>query len=94
MIRIEVDIQHQRVNAIIDTGAQVTILNGQFFYLFPSKPYIDRETPLHTAGREMSMKCRVMQPMCSSMHGFEFRQRLHVAPIDYDMLLGMDFLCR
>ena len=94
MIRIDVDIQHQRVNAIIDTDAQVTILNGQFFYQLPSKPYIDRETPLHTAGREMSMKCRVMQSMCSSIHGFEFRQRFHVAPTDYDMLLGMDFLSR
>jgi hypothetical protein len=39
---------------------------------------IDRETLLHTAGREMSMKCRVMQPMCFSTHGFEFRQSLHV----------------
>ena len=28
------------------------------------------------------------------MHGFEFRQSLHVAPIDCDILLGMDFLSR
>jgi len=42
----------------------------------------------------MSMKCRIMQPMCFSIHGFEFRQSLHVAPIDCDMLLGMDFLSR
>ena len=55
---------------------------------------IDWETLLHTAGREMSMKCRVMQPMCFSTHGFEFRQSLHVVPIDCDMLLGMDFLSR
>jgi len=40
------------------------------------------------------MKCRVMQPMCFSIHGFEFRQSLHVAPIDCNMLLGMDFLSR
>jgi hypothetical protein len=31
IIRIGVDIQNQRVNAIIDTGAQVTILNDQIF---------------------------------------------------------------
>ena len=94
MIRIEVDIQNQKVNAIIDAGTQVTILNDQFFDQLPSKPYIDRETQLHTAGREMSMKCRVMQQMCFSILGFEFRQSLHVAPIDCDMLLGMDFLSR
>ena len=40
------------------------------------------------------MNCRVMQPMCFSIHGFEFRQSLHVAPIDCDILLGMDFLSR
>ena len=94
MIRIGVDIQNQRVNAIIDTGAQVTILNDQIFDQLPSKPYTERETKLHTAGREMSMKCRVMQPMCFSILGFEFRQPLHVAPIDCDMLLGMDFLSK
>ena len=94
IIRIGVDIQNQRVNAIIDTGAQVTILNDQIFDQLPSKPYTERETKLHTAGREMSMKCRVMQPMCFSILGFEFRQPLHVAPIDCDMLLGMDFLSK
>jgi len=31
MIRIEVDIQNHKVNAIIDTGAQVTILNDEIF---------------------------------------------------------------
>ena len=35
-----------------------------------------------------------MQPMCFSILGFEFRQGLHVAPIDCDMLLEMDFLSR
>jgi hypothetical protein len=39
MIRIGVDIQNQKVNAIIDTGAQVTILNDQIFDQLPSKPY-------------------------------------------------------
>ena len=46
------------------------------------------------AGREMSMKCRVLQPMYFSILGFEFRQCLHVAPIDCDMLLGMDYLSK
>ena len=46
MIRIEVDNQNQRVNAIIDTGAQVTIFNDQIVDQFPSKPYTDRETQL------------------------------------------------
>jgi hypothetical protein len=94
MIRIGVDIQNQKVNAIIDTGTQVTILNDQIFDQLPSKPYTERETQLHTAGREMSLKCRVMQPMGFSILGFEFRQTLHVAPIDCDMLLGMDFLSK
>ena len=94
MIRIEVDIQTHKVNTIIDTGAHVTVLNDQIFDQLQSKPYTDREILLHTAGREMSIKCRVMQPMCFSIHGFEFRQSLHVAPIDCDMLLGMDFLSR
>jgi hypothetical protein len=48
MIRIEVDIQNQKVNAIIDTGSQVTILNDQIFDQLPSKPYTERETQLHT----------------------------------------------
>jgi hypothetical protein len=77
MIRIGVEIQNQKVNAIIDTGAQVTSLNDKKNYQLPSKPYTERETQLHTVGREMSMKCRDMQPMCFSILGFEFRQPLH-----------------
>lgn len=52
MIWIEVDIQNHKVNAIIDTGAQDTILNDHIFDQLQSKPYRQGNPASHSWSRD------------------------------------------
>ncbi|CAG2193266.1 unnamed protein product [Mytilus edulis] len=94
LLRCIVKIQDKEVNALIDTGSEVTILNDSVFETLAEKPYIIRETTMHGAGRDMLMTCRITNPVEFSIQHLTFNERLYVAPIDCDMLLGADFLIK
>ncbi|CAC5404736.1 unnamed protein product [Mytilus coruscus] len=55
LFRCVVKIQNKEVNALIDTGSEVTILKDSVFDALTQKPYIIRETTMHGAGRDMRM---------------------------------------
>ncbi|CAG2232013.1 unnamed protein product [Mytilus edulis] len=57
LFRCVVRIQNKEVNALIDTGSEVTILKDSVFDALTQKPYIIRETTMHGAGRDMRMTC-------------------------------------
>ncbi|CAC5370438.1 unnamed protein product [Mytilus coruscus] len=94
LLRCIVKIQDKEVNALIDTGSEVTILKDSVFETLAQKPYIIRETTMHGAGRDMLMTCRITNPVEFSIQHLTFNERLYVAPIDCDMLLGADFLIK
>ncbi|CAC5418879.1 unnamed protein product [Mytilus coruscus] len=88
LFRCVVKIQNKEVNALIDTGSEVTILKDSVFDALTQKPYIIRETTMHGAGRDMRMTCRITNPTEFSIELLAFKETLHVAPIDCDMLIG------
>ncbi|CAG2184734.1 unnamed protein product [Mytilus edulis] len=94
LFRCVVRIQNKEVNALIDTGSEVTILKDSVFDALTQKPYIIRETTMHGAGRDMRMTCRITNPTEFSIELLSFKETLHVAPIDCDMLIGADFLIK
>ncbi|CAC5393110.1 unnamed protein product [Mytilus coruscus] len=94
LLRCIVKIQDKEVNALIDTGSEVTILKDSNFETLAQKPYIIRETTMHGAGRDMRMTCRIINPVEFSIQHLTFNERLYVAPIDCDMLLGADFFIK
>ncbi|CAC5405747.1 unnamed protein product [Mytilus coruscus] len=94
LFRCVVKIQNKEVNALIDTGSEVTILKDSVFDALTQKPYIIRETTMHGAGRDMRMTCRITNPTEFSIELLAFKETLHVAPIDCDMLIGADFLIK
>ena len=49
---------------------------------------------LHTAGRDMSMKGYLIEPMTIDIKGLQFNESLYVAPIEDAMLIGLDFLSK
>ncbi|VDI27662.1 Hypothetical predicted protein [Mytilus galloprovincialis] len=49
---------------------------------------------MHGAGRDMRMTCRITNPTEFSIELLSFKETLHVAPIDCDMLIGADFLIK
>ena len=79
-------------NAIIDTGAQVTILSDKIYETLTPKPSIIKETSLHAAGRDMKMLCSITEPISMKIGDMKFTQEFYIAPLDCDMLIGLDFL--
>ncbi|CAC5393046.1 unnamed protein product [Mytilus coruscus] len=94
LLKCIVKIQDKEVNALIDTGSEVTILKDSVFETLAQKPYKIRETTMHGAGRDMLVTCRITNPVEFSIQYLTFNERLYVAPIDCDMLLGADFLIK
>ncbi|CAC5393245.1 unnamed protein product [Mytilus coruscus] len=94
LLRCIVKIQDKEVNALIDTGSEVTILKDSVFETLAQKPYIIRETTMHGEGRDMLMTCRITNPVEFSIQHLTFNERLYVAPIVCDMLLGADFFIK
>ncbi|VDH99609.1 Hypothetical predicted protein [Mytilus galloprovincialis] len=94
LFRCVVRIQNKEVNALIDTGSEVTILKDSVFDTLTQKPYIIRETTMHGAGRDMRITCRITNPTEFSIELLSFKETLHVAPIDCNMLIGADFLIK
>ncbi|CAC5355940.1 unnamed protein product [Mytilus coruscus] len=52
------------------------------------------ETVMCGSGRDMRMTCRITNPTEFSIQHLTFKETLHVAPTDCDMLIGVDFLIK
>ena len=47
---------------------------------------------MQAAGREMQMKGTLLQPVQIKIGNRRFKESVYVAPIEDDMLLGLDFM--
>ena len=92
LLRVPIHLQGLTINALVDTGAEVTILSDTLFHTLEHKPYIIKETIMHGAGKEMSMKCRITNPVRFRIGKLSFTHGLYVAPLDCEMILGYDFM--
>ncbi|CAG2188812.1 unnamed protein product [Mytilus edulis] len=87
-------VQGQSVISVVDTAAEVTIISDKVFESFIKKPPIKRKTTMQAAGRGMHMDAFVVGPVELKIGERTYRTDIYVAPIDNDMLLGLDFLVR
>ena len=93
-IMIPIRVQGITVDGIIDTASDVTIISDKVYNSLPVKPSIVKSIALHTAGRDMSMKGYLLEPMTIDIKGLQFNESLYVAPIEDAMLIGLDFLSK
>ncbi|CAG2245026.1 unnamed protein product [Mytilus edulis] len=94
MLRFTLKVQGQSVISVVDTAAEVTIISDKVFESFIKKPPIKRKTTMQAAGRGMHMDAFVVGPVELKIGERTYRTDIYVAPIDNDMLLGLDFLVR
>lgn len=94
MLRVPVVLQDKQINAVVDTAAEVTIISDSVFRGMEPKPPFLKKVILHTAGRDMKMKGFVVGPVALKLGNSTFPEAVYVAPIQDDMLLGLDFLLR
>ena len=88
---VPIEIRGKPASAVIDTGAQVTIVNSQFFdslnCSLPSEPVI-----LKGIDPEKSVEGYVVRKVPLTVGGRSYKWDLYVALIEDELLLGLDFM--
>ena len=82
------------VNAIVDSAADVTIISDRLYKGLKKPPSKVKYVNLDTAGREMSMQGFIADPVKVRIGTSTYRGPVYVAPLEQDMLLGVDLLKR
>ena len=78
------------MKARVDSGAEVTILSSAIYD--KQKPGKVRNIKMQLAGKDSVMTGFVTQPITLQLGTQKFQERVYVAPICDDMLLGHDLL--
>ena len=82
----------RKVNAVVDSAAEVTILSDKVYQALTHKPPKLREVTLLTAGRKMVMKGFVAGPVRLKIGDQWYNETVYIAPIEQEMLVGFDIL--
>ena len=80
------------INARIDSGAEITILSSKIYEKLNKAPAKVREVGLQMADKDTVMKGFIIQPLKMKLGNQCFSERVYVASIGEDMLLGHDLL--
>ena len=92
MFRVPVKVQGMQLQAVVDTAAQVTLVSEEFYKSLDPAPPIRKEVVMNTAGKGMQMNGYIDGPFQVVLGTHQFSVEIYVAPIEEDMLLGLDFL--
>ena len=76
----------------VDTAAQVTIISDWVFDSLQRKPEKIRDVKLLTAGRDLAISGKVVEPVRLKIGERWYMENVYVVPIDQEMLLGFDIL--
>ena len=94
VFNVDVDVEGNRVQAVVDTAAEATLLSDRLFYtLNPPPPFI-RPCKIATAGRELSMDGGVVGPVRLKLGDRECTENIYVTPLEDEMLIGFDLLTK
>ena len=80
------------INARIDSGAEITILSSQIYEKLKNAPAKIKDIELQMADNDTVLKGFIIQPLKMKLGNQNFSERVHVASIGDDMLLGHDLL--
>jgi hypothetical protein len=92
MFRVPVEVQGMQLQAVVDTAAQVTLVSEEFYKSLDPAPPIRKEVIMNTARKGMQMNGYIAGPFQVVLGTHLFTVEIYVAPIEEDMLLGLDFL--
>ncbi|XP_048251534.1 uncharacterized protein LOC125379302 [Haliotis rufescens] len=93
-IMITLEIGGCPTEAVIDSGAEMTVISDKLFRKLTDQPPTVQEVVLKNAGRDLKMKGFITDMTRIRIQGKTYRLPICVAPIEDDMLLGADFILR
>ena len=91
-LTIPVRVAEHSIVAVVDSATDVTIISDRVFSQLRNPPPKLRDVKLDTAGRKMTMRGFVAGPIKLKIGETWYRGPVYVAPIEQDMLLGIDLL--
>ena len=91
---IPITLQDGSIKAVVDTAAMVTVISDEIYRGMKPNPPCLKATSLQTAGRDMKMAGHIVGPLLIKLGTVTFPAVVHVAPINKDLLLGLDFLLK
>jgi len=80
------------VRARIDSGAEITILSSIKYAQLKKKPAKVKDITMRLADNDSSIKGFIIKPISIRLGNQTFKERVYVAPIQDEMLLGHDLL--
>ena len=92
MFRVLILIQGVKTFAVVDTVVEVTIISDKLYESLEEKSKIIKEVVMNTAGRDLKMKAHIVFPVRLKLGEKVYEEQIYVAPIEDEMLLGIDFL--
>jgi hypothetical protein len=91
---VKLRVQDLLVEAVVDTGAGVSVLGTEQYDLLENKPPVKRYVTLMQAGVDARLKGFIAGPFSIQVGENIQEVDLYVAPLKDPMLLGIDFLCK
>ena len=92
LLYIPICVQGKFLNAVVDTASEVTLISDKVYQGLQPQPQVVRNFLLYAAGRNMKMRGYEIKPVEVKLGNYETKESIYVAPIEDDMLLGLDFL--
>ena len=89
---LPITLQDRSIKAVVDTAGMVTVISDEIYRGMKPNPPCLKATSLQTAGRDMKMAGRIVILLLIKLGTLTFPAVVHVAPINNNMLLGLDFL--
>ena len=89
---LPVRVNDRHIDAVVDSAADVTIISEELYSSLNRKPKKVKVIHLDTAGKEMSMEGFIAEPISIAIGQSIYKGPIYVAPIEQDMLLGIDLL--
>ena len=92
LLHVKVQVNNIKCTAVVDSAAEVTLISDKVYKQLKPVPEVLKKLHIKTAGRDMKMDAYQVGPIKIKLGGRHFKGPIFVAPIDDDMLLGLDFL--
>ena len=87
-----IQVGNRPVKAVVDSAAEVTIVSDKVYETLKHPPKKLREVTLQTAGRQMALRGFIVGPVRMNIGTRWYSEKVYVAPIEQEMLLGFDIL--
>jgi hypothetical protein len=91
---VELVVQGVSVQAVVDTGAEVSVLSKRVYDQLDPKPSIKQYVTMTQTGENAKMNGFIVGPVEMQLGSTGYCGDLYVAPLQDQMLLGMEFLHR